>query len=74
METDSCSRMAKECQNCHDRDICNNKRLEAMAYIIPDIKPEIQINISSDFEGEAKRAAERMLRNLNFCKFGELRR
>ena len=31
----SYSRMAKKCRSCNNREYCNNKRLEAEAYIIP---------------------------------------
>ena len=33
--TGSYSRMAKKCRSCNNREYCNNKRLEAEAYIIP---------------------------------------
>lgn len=33
--TGSYSRMAKRCRSCKNREYCNNKRLEAEAYIIP---------------------------------------
>lgn len=33
--TGSYSRMAKKCRICNNKEYCNNKRLEAEAYTIP---------------------------------------
>lgn len=56
----SISRMAGKCQKCPDRDKCDRKRMESLAYIdipTPQIqKPAISImpNISVNIAGEMR--------------------
>lgn len=86
MKTGSCSRMAKECQDCPDKDNCNNKRREAMAYIIPSAQPMSEITQSPcsapsptinilmpTMEDLNKQISESIARKINICGFGELR-
>lgn len=43
----SYSRMAKKCRKCSNKEYCNNKRMEAEAYIIPQ-ETAITIQIPQD--------------------------
>lgn len=38
-QTGSFSRISEKCQKCEYKDICKNKRMEAVAYIIPNTTP-----------------------------------
>lgn len=88
MGTGSCSRMASICQKCPGKDTCQNKRMEAMAYIIPDDKLTLspmaespcvsslfEVNIQMPtMEDLSKQINESIARKINLCAFGELRR
>lgn len=73
MKTGSFSRLATQCQICPDRDKCDDKRMEACAYLIPEpvvIKPEIAINITpSEFFQINEKASRGMLEAMD-CAFG----
>lgn len=57
-KTGSYSRMAKKCRQCSNKEYCNNKRMEAEAYIIP------QVGISAQ---EASEALIKAMQNVNKC-------
>lgn len=53
----SISRMAVKCQKCHDRDKCDKKRMESLAYIDTPVS-QIQtpaISISPNISVETRR-------------------
>lgn len=64
----SYSRMAKKCRQCSNKEYCNNKRMEAEAYIIPQettITMQIpQVGISVQ---EASEALIKAMQNVNKC-------
>lgn len=66
----SYSRMAKKCRKCSNKEYCNNKRMEAEAYIIPqetaitihNTIPQVGISVQ-----EASEALTRAMRSVNEC-------
>lgn len=62
------SRMAKKCRKCSNKEYCNNKRMEAEAYIIPQETaitiqiPQVGISVQ-----EASEALTRAMRSVNEC-------
>lgn len=86
-KTGSFSRMASKCQKCPDRDTCNNKRMEALAYIIPSTpsmkemekspcaSSSVTINMQMpSIEKLNKEIIKDIAKRINICGFGELRR
>jgi hypothetical protein len=44
--TGSYSQLSTMCQACEEKDTCQNKRLEAVAYIIPNTQPVIEHSVN----------------------------
>lgn len=54
----SYSRVAKKCRQCSNKEYCKNKRMEADAYIIPQVGISVQ---------EASQALARAMQGVNNC-------
>lgn len=46
--TCSYSQLSTKCQACHSKDTCSNKRIEAVAYIIPNEQTTLQNSIKAN--------------------------
>jgi hypothetical protein len=77
-EHDSMSQLSDKCSKCGKKDTCNDKRIEACAYIIPSTmrnimssaKAEINIRLGNEFvnaEDIRKSITEQIYRGLEIC-------
>ncbi len=65
MKTGSFSRTSTKCQSCPKHNDCDNKRLEACAYLVPEKRPiaiNIESGITEDITHDIAREIERSLR------------
>jgi hypothetical protein len=80
-EHGSISRLSEKCSKCNKKDNCNNKRMEACAYIIPNTtnnaipsaRQEINIRVGNEYvntEDIQKSIAKQIYKGLsmNDCK------
>lgn len=69
-ETGTYSRTASKCRKCMNKDYCENKRIEQVAYIKPS--QQVNIDISAINSGITNEIAEAIAKTMGSrCYFGE---